>query len=140
MLTEQKCAKRSSNRDVAAWTEAVAVANFASLSAAAKATYQALEPTDLLNKHAWLFRQHHVEESADEFHDDDLDYTKREERVTKLRTDALRKVYAANGLAGIFELAERGQTGAQIGWLMAEELLAQKDSRISLRGLGAFIE
>ena len=36
------------------------------LATAGKAAYAALEPSDLLNKHAWLFRDAWVEESADE--------------------------------------------------------------------------
>ena len=39
------------------------------LVSAGKAAYAALEPTDILNKHAWLFRDGWVEESADEIED-----------------------------------------------------------------------
>ncbi|HYE37968.1 HigA family addiction module antitoxin, partial [Methylocaldum sp.] len=97
------------------------------LSAAAKASYYALEPSDLLYKHEWLFRENWVEESADELYDDDMDFSKREERITKLRTEALREVFEARGLPGIFELAEMGNAASSIGWLMAEMLLPEKD-------------
>jgi len=97
------------------------------LSAAAKASYQALEPSDLLYKHEWLFREHWVEESADELYDDDMDFSKREERIAKLRTEALREIFEARGLPGIFELAEMGNAASTIGWLMAEKLLPEKD-------------
>lgn len=99
----------------------------ANLSTAAKTAYQALEPSDLLNKHEWLFRRQWVEESADELHDEELDYHKREERVTKLRTDALREVFNNRGIDGIIELAEMGEAASQIGWLMAESLLSESD-------------
>src|SRR4029077_12680623 len=39
------------------------------LVAAAKAAYAALEPSDILNKHAWLFREGWVDESAGEIED-----------------------------------------------------------------------
>lgn len=104
-----------------------AKAGAAAQSAPAKAVYAALEPRDILNKHAWLFREHRVEESADERLDEDSDYRKREARIAKLRTDALREVYAARGLQGIFELAEASKTALQVGWLAASEVLAEDD-------------
>jgi addiction module HigA family antidote len=101
--------------------------DFAKLSAAAKTSYQALEPSNLLYKHEWLFREHWVEESADELHDEDMDFSKREERITKLRIEALRQILEARGLPGIFELAEMGNAASSIGWLMVKELLPEKD-------------
>ena len=98
------------------------------LPANAKAVYQALEPTDLLNRHEWLFREHWVEESADELHDDDIDFNKREERIMKLRTKAMREILEAHGLAGIFELAEMGKAASQIGWILVKELLREEDT------------
>lgn len=97
------------------------------LSAAAKASYQTLEPIDLLYKYEWLFRQNWVDESADELHDDDMDFDKREERIAKIRTEALREIFEARGLPGIFELAELGSAATQIGMLMANGLLPEED-------------
>lgn len=97
------------------------------LLAAAKALYQALEPSDLLNKHAWLFREHWIQVSADEIHDEELDFSKREERIVKLKTEALREIFEASGLSGILELAEMGNVASQIGGLMAKELLREED-------------
>jgi addiction module HigA family antidote len=101
-------------------------AEFFSLKASAETAYQALEPSILLNKHEWLFREHWVEESADEILDDDMDFNKREERITKLRVSALREVFAAHGLAGILELAEMGKGAYQIGSLMVTSILPAK--------------
>lgn len=110
----------------------------AKLSTTAKTAYQALEPSDLLNKHEWLFRRHWVEESADEIHEEELDYHKREERVTKLRIDALREVFNNRGVDGIIELAEMGEAASQIGWLMAESLLSESDiSEFLLKALSS---
>jgi addiction module HigA family antidote len=105
--------------------KALRKAGATTLSAAAKATYQALEPTDLLSKHEWLFRQQWVEESADDLQDDSADLRKREARITELRADALRQVFEARGLSGIFELAEMGKAAPQIGWLMAKDVLRE---------------
>jgi len=96
----------------------------AKLSASGNTTYLALEPTDLLCKHEWLFREQWVEESADELNDD-IDFIKREERIAKLRKETLREIYGARGLAGILELVEMGKSSYQIGWLMGE-LLSEK--------------
>ena len=100
---------------------------FAKLSVSAKASYQLLEPVDLLSKHEWLFRDHWIDESADELADDDIDFHKREERITKLRVIALRDIFKNRGVSGIFELAEKGKAASLIGWLMGRELLTAKD-------------
>lgn len=95
---------------------------------AAKEAYAALEPADLLNKHAWLFREGWVEESYDEIHGkEEIDFDKRDERITALRTEALREVLAQRGFNGILELAERGKAAWQIGWLTASVLLPEDD-------------
>ena len=94
------------------------------LVSAAKDAYAALEPSDVLNKHEWLFRKIWVEESADEMQEEDFDHRKREERITKLRVEALREVLAERELEGALELAEKGEAGAQIGWILTKELLA----------------
>jgi hypothetical protein len=92
----------------------------------AKEAYAALEPADLLNKHAWLFREGWVEESYDEIHGEaEIDFSKRDERITALRTEALREVLEQRGLQGIIELAERGSAAWQIGWLAASVLLSE---------------
>ena len=65
------------------------------LATAGKAAYSALEPSDILNKHAWLFRDGWVEESADEIEDiEKIDFHKREERTKNQRTEALREIMA----------------------------------------------
>lgn len=101
--------------------------DFTALTKSARETYDALEPKDLINKHAWLFRQAWVEESADERNEGDLDLRKRDERIRHLRTSALREIYGAKGTAGIFDLVLKGNAQNQIGWHMAHDVLAQGD-------------
>ena len=96
------------------------------LLTAGKEAYSALEPTDLLNKHAWLFREDWVEESYDEIHGQaEIDFDKRDERIIALRTEALREILGQCGLQGIIELAERGNAAWQIGRLAASVLLSE---------------
>ncbi|KVZ36678.1 addiction module antitoxin [Burkholderia ubonensis] len=98
------------------------------VATAGMAAYAALEPSDLLNKHAWLFRNGWVEESADEIEDiEKIDFQKRDERVTRLRIAALREIVAQRGLAGILQLAERGNTTWVIGGLVASAVLSEHE-------------
>lgn len=101
--------------------------DYAKLANAAKATYQALEPADIVNKHEWLFRNHWVEESVEELQNHDLDIQKREEQTTKFRVEALSEIFESRGLTGIFELAEMGKVAHLIGALMTDKVLQEKD-------------
>ena len=102
-------------------------AKVADLATAGKAAYSALEPSDLLNKHAWLFRNGWVEESADEIEDlENIDFRKREERINSLRIEALREILAQRGLAGILELSRCGKASWVIGVLAASAVLSEQ--------------
>lgn len=100
---------------------------FAALTENARKIYDSLEPSDLINKHEWLFRQSWVEESADEFDDGDRDFRKRDERIKRLRSEALKAIYDACGLAGIFALACKGSAQGQIGWHLVRDVLAKEN-------------
>lgn len=100
----------------------------AALFGKAKAAYAALEPSDLLNKHAWLFRDTWIEESADEIEDiEKIDFQKREERIQKMRVDAMREVRDQRGLSALLELAERGKASWQVGVHAARDLLSETE-------------
>ncbi|QMW01710.1 HigA family addiction module antitoxin [Spirosoma foliorum] len=101
--------------------------NSSRLIRAAKAAYTALEPTDLLNKYEWLFRDIWVQESFDEIQDDDLDYEKRDNRITKMRSEALQNIKAERGIEGILNLAEMGKSPDLIGALMVTSVLAPEE-------------
>ena len=104
------------------------------LVTAGKAAYAALEPSDLLNKHAWLFRDGWVEESADEIEDiEKIDFQKREERIQEQRTEALREIQQRRGVAGLLELSERGKASWVIGVLAASAVLSQHELQELLR-------
>jgi plasmid maintenance system antidote protein VapI len=90
------------------------------VATAAKAAYAALEPTDIIQRHEWLFRQSHVEPSADD--SEETDYRAQGRRLTKQRTLALNEILEQRGFDGVFQLAAMGATGFQIGLLLAQIL------------------
>lgn len=95
------------------------------LTSLARKAYAALEPSDVLNKHAWLFCETMVEESADEREDVELDFRGRDKRISALRVEALREVIAVHGTGGVLELARKGNAAWVVGWLVARELPSQ---------------
>jgi addiction module HigA family antidote len=100
----------------------------AALTGKSKAAYDALEPNDVLNKHAWLFLNSWVDESADEIEGlEDFDHLKREERIRKLRVEALREVRKAHGLPALLELAKRGNASWEVGIHAARDLLPESE-------------
>jgi addiction module HigA family antidote len=106
----------------------------AALAIMGKAAHDALEPSDLLNKHAWLFRDAWIEHSADEIEDtEEIDFRKRDERIKNLRIEALREIFLHRGLAGILELSEHGKASWVIGALAASDVLSKQDLQELLR-------
>jgi addiction module HigA family antidote len=147
-LVEAWAKTKASDADKAAMREKVRVstlsrraalraknrAKAADLATVGKAAYAALEPSDLLNKHAWLFRDGWVEESADEIEDvEKIDFRKREDRIKNLRIEALREILAQRGLAGILQLSERGKASWVIGVLSASAVLREQELQELLR-------
>ena len=64
----------------------------------------------LLNKHAWLFRDGWVEESADEIEDlEKSDFREREERIKNLRTGAFREILVQRGLSVFWSFLNAGK-------------------------------
>ncbi len=85
---------------------------------AARRVYEALAPSDVILKHDWLFKKHWVDETADEFADEEVDFRKRDERINAQRLAALEEVLAARGVEGLIELASRGEAAQIIGWFL----------------------
>jgi hypothetical protein len=95
----------------------------------ARRTFNRLQPKDLVLQHAWLFRQHWVEESADEIADEIDDCEKRDERIAAKRTDALRAIVAERGVDVALALAEMGDAATVVGWLLAS-ILTTADEQV----------
>lgn len=99
-----------------------------SLTAAGKAAYNALEPSDLVNKYLWLFRKAWVEESADELQNiEESNYREREKRINDQRAEALREVFMQCGFSGILKLSEQGGAPWVIGSLAADSVLSESE-------------
>nr|WP_157872637.1 addiction module antitoxin [Bradyrhizobium sp. ORS 278] len=121
--TLSRRAARQSKKDAAA----------RALVKAAKSAYEALEPSDLLNKHAWLFREQWLEESADEIEDIEYtDYSKRSERIQEVRAAALKEVLCAQGVGGLITLAKRGNAAWTLGAVAAMNNVLDESQLIEL--------
>lgn len=97
--------------------------DFARITERGKSAFEKLEPKDTLTRNGWLFREHWVEESADDLNDEDFDYKKREARISELRTSALQEVLGELGYEGIYKLADNGNAAYVIGRMAADCLI-----------------
>jgi addiction module HigA family antidote len=94
------------------------------IATTAKGVYAALEPHNLTDKHAWLFKSSWIEESADELEDiDNLDFAERDRRIRDQRIDALQEINHKQGIGGLLDLAIHSGAPGIIGALSAERLL-----------------
>ncbi|MDN2481668.1 helix-turn-helix transcriptional regulator [Vibrio agarivorans] len=94
----------------------------------AKSAYDSLEPSDLLFKHSWLFKERWIEPSADEVDDiDSFDFNARDEKIKCLRISALSEIVEEMGNDGILALSKTGNTAWDIGWLCAKCLMNRKE-------------
>jgi addiction module HigA family antidote len=100
----------------------------AKLKNAAREIYDALVASDPVVRHQWLFARQWVEESWNEIDDDKLDYQKREEKIAKLRADAITEIWKAAGYDGILRLCESGEASNYVGWILAEMSLPGFDA------------
>lgn len=94
----------------------------------AKSAYDSLEPSDLLFKHSWLFKESWVEPSADEVDDvDNFDFEARNEKITRLRISALSKIVEEMGNEGLLAFSKSGNAAWDIGSLCAKFLMNRKE-------------
>lgn len=70
----------------------------------ARETYEKLQPQDPVARHRWLFANQWVQESADEFEEEDFDWRKRDDRIDRLRREAMKDIWAEYGFEGVKEL------------------------------------
>jgi hypothetical protein len=88
--------------------------------------YTLLTPRDLVMRHQWLFEKMWVDESTEEFEDENFDYQKREEKIRRLRIDALREIWAAQKFDGILSLLKVSGAASAIGWHLADGVLKEQ--------------
>ena len=70
----------------------------------AREAYDRLRPYDPVIRHGWLFADHWVPESPDEFEEEDFDYRKRETMIDKLRREAMTEIWTESGFDGVKNL------------------------------------
>lgn len=85
--------------------------------------FDALQPTNLATRHAWLFHNGWVE-MPDGRHDD---YEKTEKTRECLRAEALQEIFSTTGWAGIGELIRRAGAPSLIGWQIARAGFPEAD-------------
>ena len=78
----------------------------------AREIYDCLRPHDPVIRHGWLFDDQWVQESADE---EDFDYRKRDERIDRLRHEAVIEIWAKRGFEGIKELLTSSGAASIVG-------------------------
>ncbi len=90
--------------------------------------YTLLTPRDLIMRHQWLFAKTWVDESTEEFEDENFDYHKREEKIRRLRIDALKDIWSAQKFEGITSLLKVSGAASAIGWHLADGVIKQQDA------------
>ena len=86
-----------------------------------------LHPTDLVERHRWLFEKRWVDFSADEQADDNVDWNERDNRIAEARRAAVTEVLETQGLDGIWRLVEGGE-GAYIAGVSLESIVEQPEA------------
>jgi addiction module HigA family antidote len=85
----------------------------------AREAYDSLRPQDLVIRHGWLFADHWVQESAEEIEEEDFDYRKREERIDRLRREAMIEIWTELGFEGVKELLTVSSAVWAVGYYAA---------------------
>jgi addiction module HigA family antidote len=85
----------------------------------AREVYDSLQPDDPVIRHGWLFAGQWVQESADEIEEEGFDYQKREERIDRLRREAMTEIWTERGFEGIKELLTGSGAAGTVGHYMA---------------------
>lgn len=91
----------------------------------ARAALSALEPSDLVVRHGWLFADTWIEESRDELEDENYNPQERELGIKALRISALKEIWGARGFEGLAKLLEQSGACFDIGVCM-KEIVAQR--------------
>jgi addiction module HigA family antidote len=95
--------------------------------------YTLLAPQDVIMRHQWLFAKTWVDESTEEFEDENFDYHKREERIRRLRIDALKEIWKEHKFEGIISLLKVTGAASAVGWHLADGVIEQQDAIVFLQ-------
>jgi addiction module HigA family antidote len=99
----------------------------------AREAYVKLESRDPVIRHSWLFAKQWVEESADEIEDENYDFSQREERIHKLRSEAMKEIWAERGFDRLLALLSGSGAPYTVGQYMALCVSSVEDSANFIR-------
>ena len=85
----------------------------------ARVAYEKLQPRDPVIRHAWLFAQHWIEASDVEIEEGSFDYEKHNQRIRKLRSAALKEIWAERGFEGVAVLLSLSNAPDTVGGCLA---------------------
>ncbi|MBB6465849.1 hypothetical protein HNQ96_001707 [Aminobacter lissarensis] len=91
--------------------------------------YNSLQPQDPVVRHGWLYADQWVQESADEIEEEDFDFRKRDERIDRLRREAMTEIWAKRGFDGVRELLTDSGAAGIVG-RYAASCVASVDSQV----------
>ena len=81
----------------------------------ARETYEKLQPKNQVTRHGWLFTKHWVDETVGVNEADSTDCRKREERIDRLRSEAMNDIWTKHGLEGVMEMLTASDAACIIG-------------------------
>ena len=84
------------------------------LRARAKALYDRLAPKDAATRHEWLFAEHWIRDWPEDF-DDAMNFSERDERIEKRRTDVMTEIWSTEGLKGALSLLPSSNAADTVG-------------------------
>lgn len=99
----------------------------------AREVYARLQPHDPVTRHAWLFANQWVEESADEIADENIDFSKHGERIQNLRLAAMKEIWAERGFQGVTELLSVSGAPQTVGHYAALSVTSSSTPADSLK-------
>ena len=99
----------------------------------ARDMYDELEPSNIVWKHAWLFKNSWVENSWEDIHDGEHDFEARDMRIAKQRREGVEAVLAQEGVPGVMRLALSGNASHTVGNTLAQILSSEKNQLAFIR-------
>lgn len=93
----------------------------------AREIYDLLAPIDPVIRNKWILSQTWVNERIDELEDDKFDYKKYEQKVDKLRQEAVDEIWRATGIEGILRTLQFSEIGYFIGVYLGKGIATTTD-------------
>lgn len=95
--------------------------------------YADLSPENSIDRNIWLFREHWVNESADELEGiRDLSFDDREELIRKERIKAIENIVEEKGNEGILDLCVQGNAAHVVGFLFRRYIFSTESQLVTV--------